>query len=88
MNISGSLAVKTATVGGNANGSYIDSDKFKSSDINYHLQVKVTNQIHDAPMYRIFNQIESVTDDEFNDVYGVSGQSQRLVVNVAKPGRC
>ncbi|KAK3361312.1 hypothetical protein B0T24DRAFT_725050 [Lasiosphaeria ovina] len=38
MKISGSLFIKTATVGGKANGSYIDSDKFKAGDINYHLQ--------------------------------------------------
>lgn len=45
MNISGSLSIKTATIGGKANGQYVDSDKFKSSDINFHLQVKVTNQM-------------------------------------------
>ena len=45
MNISGSLSIKTATIGGKANGSYVDSDKFKSSDINFHLQVRVTNQM-------------------------------------------
>jgi hypothetical protein len=27
MNISGSLSIKTATIGGKANGSYVDSDK-------------------------------------------------------------
>lgn len=45
MNISGSLSIKTAQIGGKASGSYIDSDKFKSSDINFHLQVRVTNQM-------------------------------------------
>lgn len=45
MNISGSLSIKTATIGGKANGSYVDSDKFKSSDINFHLRVSVTNQM-------------------------------------------
>lgn len=45
MNISGSLSIKTSTIGGKASGSYVDSDKFKSSDINFHLQVKVTNQM-------------------------------------------
>ena len=45
MNISGSLSIKTSMIGGKASGSYIDSDKFKSSDINFHLQVRVTNQM-------------------------------------------
>jgi hypothetical protein len=45
MNISGSLSIKTSTIGGKASGSYVDSDKFKSSDINFHLQVRVTNQM-------------------------------------------
>ncbi|KAK4169843.1 hypothetical protein QBC43DRAFT_283408 [Cladorrhinum sp. PSN259] len=70
MNISGSLSIKTATIGGKANGSYIDSDKFKSSDINFHLQVKVTNQIHEPPEYCIFNKIGKVKKEEFPEVYG------------------
>lgn len=72
MNVSGSLSIKTATVGGKANGSYIDSDKFNSSDINYHLQVKVTNQIYEPPEYCIFNKISKVKKEEFPEVYGVS----------------
>ncbi len=71
MNISGSLSIKTATIGGKANGSYIDSDKFKSSDINFHLQVKVTNQIHEPPEYCMFNKIDKVKKEEFPEVYGV-----------------
>ncbi|KAI9163802.1 hypothetical protein HJFPF1_05429 [Paramyrothecium foliicola] len=70
MNISGSLSIKTATIGGKANGSYVDSDKFKSSDINFHLQVKVTNQIHEPPEYCIFNKISKVKKEEFAEVYG------------------
>ncbi|KAF4341606.1 hypothetical protein FBEOM_4508 [Fusarium beomiforme] len=72
MNISGSLSIKTSTIGGKASGSYVDSDKFKSSDINFHLQVRVTNQIHDAKDYCIFNKIESLKDDRFAEVYGDS----------------
>ncbi|KAH7142929.1 hypothetical protein B0J13DRAFT_596179 [Dactylonectria estremocensis] len=70
MNISGSLSIKTATIGGKANGSYVDSDKFKSSDINFHLQVKVTNQIHDAADYNIFHKLDNVSAKEFPEVYG------------------
>ncbi|KAK4205404.1 hypothetical protein QBC40DRAFT_320121 [Triangularia verruculosa] len=70
MNISGSLSIKTATIGGKANGSYVDSDKFKASDLNFHLQVKVTNQIHEPPEYSIFNKISNVEKHEFPEVYG------------------
>ena len=72
MNISGSISIKTSTVGGKANGSYIDSDKFKQSDINFHLQVKVTNQNHYAPNYRLFNKLNEIGQEKFNEVYGVS----------------
>ncbi|RGP72364.1 hypothetical protein FLONG3_6760 [Fusarium longipes] len=72
MNISGALSINTATIGGTANGSYVDSDKFKSSDINFHLQVKVTNQLHDATEYDHFNKIDNVKEKDFPEVYGDS----------------
>ncbi len=71
MNISGTVSIKTATIGGKANGSYVDSDKFKASDVNFHLQVKVTNQTHEAPEYCIFNKIDKVDKSQFPEVYGV-----------------
>ncbi|KAJ5646646.1 hypothetical protein N7490_003018 [Penicillium lividum] len=70
MNISGSLSIKTATIGGKANGSYVDSDKFKSSDINFHLQVKVTNQVVEPGNYCIFNKIPQISKEKFNEIYG------------------
>lgn len=74
MNISGSVAIKTATIGGKISGAYIDSDKFKSSDINFHLQVKVKNEDQAPPEYCIFNKIPSVENSDFTNVYGVSVQ--------------
>ena len=71
MNISGSLSIQTAQIGGKANGSYLDSDKFKSSDINFYLQVKVTNQIHKPPEYNVFNKCSGVDASSFPEVYGV-----------------
>ncbi|KAK3367762.1 hypothetical protein B0H63DRAFT_565665 [Podospora didyma] len=71
MNVSGSLSIKTATIGGKANGSYIDSDEFKSSDINLHLQVKATNQVLEADEHCIFNKIAGVEAHQFPEVYGV-----------------
>lgn len=71
MNISGALEVKTQQVSGSISGSYINSDKFKSSDMNFHLQVKVINQIQQPSEYTIFNNITGVKDVDFNDIYGV-----------------
>ncbi|KAF2497632.1 hypothetical protein BU16DRAFT_457309 [Lophium mytilinum] len=70
MNISGALSIQTATVGGKGSGSYVDSDKFKESDINFHLQVKVVNQIHKFDEYSLFNKIHTVRDADFPAVYG------------------
>jgi hypothetical protein len=71
MNISGALSIQTATIGGKGSGSYIDSDKFKDSDINFHLQVKVVNQIHKPEEYTLFNQIHNMDKNDFTAVYGV-----------------
>nr|XP_036588070.1 uncharacterized protein CTRU02_02082 [Colletotrichum truncatum]KAF6799211.1 hypothetical protein CTRU02_02082 [Colletotrichum truncatum] len=71
MNISGSLSIKTGIIGGQANGSYVDSDKFKSSDINVHVQVKVTNQTEDASKrFTIFNKIKPLENKDFAKIYG------------------
>jgi hypothetical protein len=72
MNISGALSIQTATVGGKGSGSYVDSDKFKESDINFHLQVKVVNQILEFEEYSLFNMIHTVDDKDYPAVYGVS----------------
>ena len=72
MNISGSLSIKTSTIGGKASGSYVDSDKFKESDINFHLQVKVNNQIDNPRKFDRFDKLEGVKKEEFSEIYGVS----------------
>ena len=46
MNISAALSIKAGTISGHASGKYIDTDKFKESDLNFLIQVKVTNQEH------------------------------------------
>ncbi|KAF7341753.1 Major facilitator superfamily MFS-1 [Mycena sanguinolenta] len=51
LNVSGSLQVKLETGGAgvNVSASFLDSNKFKKSDINYFIQVRVTNQHLTAP---------------------------------------
>jgi len=70
MNISASLSIKTATIGGAASGSFIDSDKFKSSDMNFFVQVKVVNQVIFGEDYTEFENILP-PGARFTEVYGV-----------------
>ena len=71
MNISASLSIKTATIGGSASGSFIDSDKFKESDMNFFVQVKVVNQvIVDEDCTEFHNVLPAGA--KFTEVYGVS----------------
>ncbi|KAF7343735.1 hypothetical protein MSAN_01954100 [Mycena sanguinolenta] len=74
LNISGSLQVKVEAIGGGvkANASFLDSNKFKESDINYFIQVRVTNQKLTAPDLTDFTPIPNVPFSEFNRVYGDS----------------
>lgn len=74
MNISGSLAIKIDAIGGGgaAEGHFIDSNKFKDSDINYHIHVKVTNQKLIADDITQFNPIRNVQPTQFTQTYGDS----------------
>lgn len=71
MNISAALSVKTATVGGGVSGSFVDSNKFKESDINFFVQVQVVNQTIMAEDVTKFQPIPGVSDaGSFTRVYG------------------
>ena len=73
MSISAALSIKSAAAGGGASGSYVDSDKFKESSINFFVQVKVTNQIVMAEDVTQFQPIDGVTGGpEFTKVFGDS----------------
>ena len=71
MNISASISIKGAWGSGAASGKYIDTDKFKESDLNFFIQVKVTNQDHMPVQYKYFNHIETILPSQFTEVYGV-----------------
>lgn len=77
MNVSASLSIKTGTIGGSASGTYIDSDKFKTSDLNFFIQVKVTNQTHMARDYVNFQKLNEFPLTKFTDIYGVSQCNSR-----------
>ncbi|XP_014562071.1 hypothetical protein COCVIDRAFT_22035 [Bipolaris victoriae FI3] len=72
MNVSASLSIKTGTIGGAVSGTYIDSDKFKASDFNFFIQVKVTNQTHMARDYTQFQKLKSFPLTRFTEIYGDS----------------
>ncbi|KAJ7700955.1 hypothetical protein B0H16DRAFT_1332585 [Mycena metata] len=74
MNISGSLEIKCDAIGGGGGASahFIDSNKFKESDLNYFIQVKVTNEQLVAHDVTEFSPIANVSDADFTRVYGDS----------------
>ncbi|KAJ7688056.1 hypothetical protein B0H17DRAFT_938797 [Mycena rosella] len=74
MNISGSLEIKCDAIGGGggASASFIDSNKFKESDLNYFIQVKVTNEQLVAHDVTEFCPIENVSTADFTHIYGDS----------------
>jgi hypothetical protein len=60
MSVSGSLSIKAGKVGGSGKGAFVDSDKFKESDLNFYVSVEVVNQtIHfkDALVFKPLNSV-------------------------------
>ncbi|KAF4334945.1 hypothetical protein FBEOM_11202 [Fusarium beomiforme] len=74
MNIKGSLAIKIDAIGGGAKAqaNYLNTESFKKSDINYHLQVDVVNQRLFGDNVTEFMPIKNVQRNQFQDVYGDS----------------
>jgi hypothetical protein len=73
MNISAAASIKTQGFGGGLSGSFVDSDKFKESDINFFCQVKVVNQVIMARDFLKFNDIPELrqTDSKkFTKIFG------------------
>lgn len=70
MNISGSLSIKYGSIGGSGKGSFIDTDKFKESDLNFFISVKVINQSINIKDALVFQGLPSVNKDNFRSVFG------------------
>lgn len=72
MAISGALSVKMAKIGGSGRGSFVDSDKFKESDLNFYISVKVVNQTINFKDALVYNPMRSVAigSKDFDRVYG------------------
>ncbi|KAL9115746.1 MAG: hypothetical protein Q9227_000114 [Pyrenula ochraceoflavens] len=72
MSVSGSLSIKAGKIGGSGKGSFVDSDKFKESDLNFYISVKVVNQTINFKDALVYNTLRSVDKDNFREVYGDS----------------
>lgn len=72
MSVSGSLSIKAGKVGGSGKGSFVDSDKFKESDLNFYISVKVVNQTINFKDALVYNPLRSVDENNFREVYGDS----------------
>lgn len=75
MSVSGSLSIKAGKVGGSGKGSFVDSDKFKESDLNFHISVKVVNQTINFKDALVFNPLRSVDISDMNKFREVYGDS-------------
>ncbi|MCJ1398739.1 hypothetical protein MMC11_001940 [Xylographa trunciseda] len=72
MNINGAASVKYGSISGSASGSFLDSSKFKTSDLNFFIQVSVINQKMVAENVTQFNPIKNAQAQDFNKLYGDS----------------
>ena len=72
MSVSASLSIKAGKVGGSGKGAFVDSDKFKESDLNFYISVKVVNQTINFKDALVYNPMRSVNKDNFREVYGDS----------------
>ncbi|KAM0364521.1 hypothetical protein ACHAPK_010555 [Fusarium culmorum] len=70
MNISGSLSIKYGSIGGAGKGSFVDSDKFKESGLNFFISVKVINQSINIKDALVFQGLPSVDQANFRSVFG------------------
>jgi hypothetical protein len=70
--VSGSLSIKAGKIGGSGKGSFVDSDKFKQSDLNFYISVKVVNQTINFKDALVYNPVRSVTADNFKNIFGDS----------------
>jgi len=70
LGVSASLSIKKGSCGGSGRGSFIDTDKFKSSDLNYYISVKVVNQSINFKDALEFNNLENIGEEDFRSVFG------------------
>ncbi|CAI6331688.1 unnamed protein product [Periconia digitata] len=77
LNISGSLSIKYGEISGGGSGSYVNTETFQSSDINFLVTVKVINQTINVKDQLQFWPLQgksagSYDSKSFTDIYGDS----------------
>ncbi|KAJ9108615.1 hypothetical protein QFC19_002333 [Naganishia cerealis] len=75
MNISGGLSIKYNMVGGSGRGSFINTDKFHESDLNFYISVKVINQsinFKDALEFCPLGSVDIRDAKQLTEVFGDS----------------
>jgi hypothetical protein len=72
MSVSGPQSIKAGSVGGSGKGSFVDSNEFTESDLNFYISVKVVNQTINFKDALVFNPLETVEGNNFREVYGDS----------------
>jgi hypothetical protein len=77
LNVSGSLSIRYGEISGGGSGSYVNTETFNQSDINFLITVKVINQTINVKDQLQFwalggKAASSYTSKEFTDVYGDS----------------
>ncbi|PON21569.1 hypothetical protein TGAM01_v209600 [Trichoderma gamsii] len=65
-----SLPIKYGAIGGSGKGSFVDLDKFKESDLNIFISVKVINQSINIKDALVFQGLSSVNAETFRSVFG------------------
>ncbi|PWN86839.1 hypothetical protein FA10DRAFT_289427 [Acaromyces ingoldii] len=72
LGISAALSIQKGCIGGSGKGSFIDTDKFKSSDLNYYISVKVINQSINFRDCLEYNPLPNIDAGGFRKVFGDS----------------
>lgn len=78
MRISGAFSVKYGTIGGSARGSFIDVRKFRESDLNFYISVKVANQSVNLRDALQLNEVIDLPQQDFAKHFGDSFISGKL----------
>lgn len=78
LKINGSLNVKASNIANaNGTGSFIDSNKLKTSDLNFLVSCKVVNQTVMEDNLNVFMPLPNLKAESFTNIYGdcfISGQ--------------
>ncbi|PWN43858.1 hypothetical protein IE81DRAFT_61632 [Ceraceosorus guamensis] len=73
LGISAALSIQKGSIGGSGKGSFIDTDKFKSSDLNFYISVKVVNQSINFRDCLEYNPCgDGIDESNFRKVFGDS----------------